>query len=70
MLPTLQCCTRNMSSELKAAGVLGLTSLPPSCADCVHILGASTSWRHKDLSRTVQREFFTLKYFLNTNLVP
>jgi hypothetical protein len=30
-----------------------LTTLPPSCADCLVILGASTSWSPKDLSRPV-----------------
>jgi hypothetical protein len=30
-----------------------LTTLPPSCADCLEILGASTSWHPQGLSRTV-----------------
>jgi hypothetical protein len=28
--------------------------LPPSCADCLEILGASTSWKTPDLSWPVQ----------------
>jgi hypothetical protein len=32
---------------------VGLTTLPPSCADCLEILEASTSWIPKGLSRTV-----------------
>ena len=38
----------------KGGRCVGLTSLPTSCADCVHILGASISWRHNDLFRTIQ----------------
>jgi len=30
-----------------------LTALPPSYADCLEILGASTSWSSKGLSRPV-----------------
>jgi hypothetical protein len=30
-----------------------LTTLPPSCADCLEILGATTSWNPKGLSRPV-----------------
>ena len=33
---------------------VGLTTLPPSCADCLQILGAWTSWSPKRLSRPVQ----------------
>jgi len=33
---------------------LGLTTLPPSCADCLEIWGASTSWYPQDLSRSAQ----------------
>jgi len=29
--------------------VQGLTNLPPSCADCLEILGTSTSWRPRAL---------------------
>jgi hypothetical protein len=34
---------------------VGLTPLPPLCADCLPILGVSTSWSTKGLSRPVQR---------------
>jgi len=34
------------------------TALPLSCADCLEILGASTSWNPKGLSRSVQRLIF------------
>jgi hypothetical protein len=33
---------------------VGLTTLPPLCADWLNILGASTSWSPKGLSRPVQ----------------
>ena len=32
---------------------VGLTTLPLSCAECLQILGTSTSWRPKGLSRPV-----------------
>jgi hypothetical protein len=32
---------------------VGLTTLPPSCADCLEILGASTSWSPKGQSRPI-----------------
>jgi hypothetical protein len=35
----------------KGGRCVGLTTLPPSCADCLEILGASTSWSPKVLSR-------------------
>jgi hypothetical protein len=38
----------------KGGQCLGLTTLPPSCADCLKVLGAaSTSWRPNGLSRPV-----------------
>jgi hypothetical protein len=38
---------------VKASRCIGLTTLPPSCADCLEILGVSTSWSPKGLSRRV-----------------
>jgi hypothetical protein len=35
----------------KGSRCVGLTTLPPSCAECLEILGASTSWSPKGLSR-------------------
>jgi hypothetical protein len=32
---------------------IGLTTLPPLCADCLEIVGASNSWSPKSLSRPV-----------------
>jgi hypothetical protein len=37
----------SLSYGVKAASCLGLTTLPPSCADCLEILEASTSWSPK-----------------------
>jgi hypothetical protein len=37
----------------KGGRCVGLTTLPPSCADCLKNLGASTSWIPKGLSRPV-----------------
>jgi len=39
-----------MSPEGKGGGFAGLTTLPPSCAICLEILAASTSWSPKGLS--------------------
>jgi hypothetical protein len=35
--------------RIKAAGAWGLTTLPPSCANRLQILGASTSWNPQGL---------------------
>jgi len=35
----------------KGGRCLGLTTKPPSCADCLGNLGASTSWNPQGLSR-------------------
>jgi hypothetical protein len=37
----------------KGGRCVGLTTLPPSCADCLKNLGASTSWNPQGLSRPV-----------------
>ena len=44
---------KRISPEDKDGRRLGLTTLPPSCADCLEILGALTSWSPKDLVRPV-----------------
>ena len=45
---TYSTCNRNEYQGYllrgKGSRCLGLTTLPPSCADCIEILGASTSW--------------------------
>jgi len=41
----------------KGGRFLGLTTLPPSCTDCT-VLGASTSWKPRDLSRPVMGLFY------------
>jgi hypothetical protein len=37
----------------KGGRCVGLTTLPPSCADCLKNLGASNSWKSQGLSRPV-----------------
>jgi hypothetical protein len=37
---------------------VGLTTLPPSCADCLEILGALTSWNPKGLFRPVAGKLY------------
>ena len=39
--------------EGKGGRCIGLTTLPPSCSDCLGILGGSNSLNHKGLSRPV-----------------
>jgi hypothetical protein len=39
---------------------VGLTTLPPSCVDCLEILGASTFWNPKGLSRPVAGKLYLL----------
>ena len=41
---------------------VGLTTLPPSCADCLNVLGHSNSWSLRGLSRPVQGEFHLLPF--------
>jgi hypothetical protein len=43
---------------------VGLTTLPPSSADCLEILGASTSWSPKGLSRPVKGYLYLYLLFL------
>ena len=42
-----------VSPRIEDGQCVGLTTLPPSCADCLDVLGASTSWSRKGLSRPV-----------------
>ena len=39
--------------EGKGGRCLGLKNLPPSCADCLENVGASTSWNPQGLSKSV-----------------
>jgi hypothetical protein len=47
-------CNRNESQEHLLGGkdgrCLGMTTLPPSCADRLKVLGVSNSWSSKGLS--------------------
>jgi hypothetical protein len=51
--PLTEMSNRNVSWGVKAAGFVGLTTLPPLCADCLLNLGASNSWNPQGLSRPV-----------------
>jgi len=46
----------------KGGRCVGLTTLPPSSADCLEILGASTSWKPQGLYRPVLGLFY-LSFF-------
>ena len=48
----IEMSTRDVSWG-KGGRCIGLTTLPPSCVNCVEILEASTSWSRKGLSRPV-----------------
>jgi len=39
--------------EMSTGRCIGLTSLSPSCADCLEIWGSSTSWSVKGLFRPI-----------------
>ena len=51
--PLTEMSTRGIYPGGKGGRCLGLTTLQTSCADCLEILKASTSWRPKGLSRPV-----------------
>jgi hypothetical protein len=46
--------TTNYFLGCKGGLCMGLTTLPPSCADCLEILGNSAFWIPKNLSRPFQ----------------
>jgi len=57
----------------KGGRCLGLTTLSPSCTDCLEILKASTSWGPKGLSRPVQGllyPFFRVLFMFTDGLAP
>jgi hypothetical protein len=49
---------RRFSMGGKDGRCIGLTTLPPSCADCLEILGTSTSWIPWGLCRPVQGQLY------------
>jgi hypothetical protein len=53
----------------KGGRCVGLTPLPLSCADCLEILGASTSWSPKGLSRPVVGKLYLYLFYASTALV-
>lgn len=48
----------------KGGRCLWLRTLPNSCADCLEILGFSTYWSPKDLSRPVVGYFYCKKFVI------
>jgi hypothetical protein len=61
-LPLTEMSTSVVSLGGKGAWCMGLTTLPPSYASCLEILGTSISWSPKDLSRVVMGFlYFNLK---------
>jgi hypothetical protein len=47
--PLTEICTRHIAWGGKGSGCEGLKTLPPSCADCLKILGTPTYWSQKGL---------------------
>jgi hypothetical protein len=72
--PLTEMSTRRISrgGGGKSGQCLGLTTLPPSCADCAEILGASTSWNPKGFSTPVMGLFYLLIIHCckQTSIVP
>ena len=56
--------------EVKGGPCVGLTTLPPSRADCVKILGALTAWNPKGLSRPLMGHSNKAKYDNGTHYAP
>jgi hypothetical protein len=52
-----------VSLDFKGGRRIRLTTLPPSCTDCLEIFGASTSWTPKGLSR----DNFTFSFYLEAD---
>jgi hypothetical protein len=50
------------STRVKGGQYLGLSTLPPSCADCLEVLGASSFWIPKDLSSPVMGQLHVLNF--------
>ena len=51
--PATEMSTRDLPFGGEGGRSVGLTTLIPSCADCLEILGAPTSRKLNDLSRPV-----------------
>jgi len=65
--PLTETSTRNISwVGGKGSRCVRLTTLPPSCADCLQILGVSTSSRPKDLPRPVMGGGWINRHYKNT----
>jgi hypothetical protein len=58
--PPTEMSTRNLSWGGKGGRCVGLTTLPPSCADCLKNQGASTSWIPRGLPRPVMGLLYVL----------
>jgi hypothetical protein len=61
--PLTEMSTRGISMGCKGGRCVGLTTLPPSCTYCLEILGASTSWNPKGLSRPVMGLLYLYSLF-------
>jgi hypothetical protein len=54
--------------EGKGGRCVGLTTLPPSCADCMEIVGASNSWSPGILPRPVMGLLYLFLNLMSLNL--
>jgi hypothetical protein len=53
-------CNKKLPPLKTESRCVGLTTLPPSCADCLKYLGVSPSWIPKGLARRVMGLFYLL----------
>jgi hypothetical protein len=58
--------TQPLTEMSKGGRCVGLTTLPPSCADCLEIWEFSTSWNAKGLSRPVMGLLYLVLILLIT----
>jgi len=61
--PLTEISTGNISWGVKVAGAWGVTTLPPSCTDCLEIWGPQTQLNHQTIQFT---GLYSLSYFSRT----
>jgi hypothetical protein len=69
--PKIEMGIRNISGGRgggKGGRWVGVTTLLPSCADCLEILGISTPWSPKGLSRSMMGKLYIKIYDIYINI--
>ena len=62
--PLTEMSIRGISPGDKGGRCVGLTTVPPSCADCLEILGASITW---NLSMPLHRQLLSVRTHTNSS---